>query len=129
MPVRLRFRPACSRDLAPASGDPTGQRLGGIGLARQAECSSLLLREGVLGGLLLGLAALGAAQLFARQFLVERLATIDADLAAFIFSAHTLDCGEPRLRLAKVPNHLSRVTPERLRVTLSEPRVTPQASV
>jgi hypothetical protein len=36
---------------------------------------------------------------------VERLATIDADLAAFIFSAHGVDCGEPSLRLAKVPPH------------------------
>ena len=56
---------------------------------------------------------------------MERLATIDADLAAFIFSAHTLDCGEPRLRLAKVPNHLSRVTPAHLRVTPEHLRVTP----
>src|SRR5260370_42657597 len=86
----------------------------------------LLLRESLLGGLLLRLAALGAAQLFTRQFLVERLATVDADLAAFIFSAHTLDCGEPRLRLAKVPNHLSRVTPERLRVRPPNLHVTPQ---
>ena len=49
---------------------------------------------------------------------MERLATIDADLAAFIFSAHTLDCGEPRLRLAKVPNYPGRVTLFSLRVTL-----------
>jgi hypothetical protein len=41
------------------------------------------------GGLLLRLSALRAAQLFTRQFLMKGLATIDADLAAFIFSAHT----------------------------------------
>jgi hypothetical protein len=55
-----------------------------------------------LGGFLLRLSALSAAQLFTRQFLMKRLATIDADLAAFIFSAHNVDCGEPRLWLAKV---------------------------
>jgi hypothetical protein len=54
------------------------------------------------GGFLLRLSALGTAQLFARQFLVKGLATIDADLAALIFSAHGLNCGEPRLYLAKV---------------------------
>jgi len=69
-----------------------------------------------LGGLLLGLSALGATQLFTGQLLVERLATIDADLAAFIFSAHTLDCGEPRLSLAKVSAQPGRVTPPRLLV-------------
>ncbi|MBV9327906.1 MAG: hypothetical protein JO352_29685 [Chloroflexi bacterium] len=42
------------------------------------------------GGLFFCLSALGAAQFFAGQLLVERLATIDADLAAFIFSAHAL---------------------------------------
>jgi hypothetical protein len=40
------------------------------------------------GCFLFGLSALGAAQFFAGQFFVKRLATIDADLAAFIFSAH-----------------------------------------
>src|SRR5262249_17672758 len=55
------------------------------------------------GRFLLRLPALGAAQLFTRQFLVEGLATVDTDLAAFIFSAHALDCGEPSLCLAKVP--------------------------
>jgi hypothetical protein len=42
------------------------------------------------GGLLLRLAALGAAQLFAREFFVKGLATGNADLAAFVFSAHAL---------------------------------------
>jgi hypothetical protein len=42
----------------------------------------------LLGGFLLRLSALGAAQLFTGQFLVKRLATIDADLAALVFSAH-----------------------------------------
>ena len=78
----------------------------------------------MLGGLFLSLSALGAAQLFARQLFVERLATIDADLAAFVFSAHTLDCGEPRLRLAKVPNYPGRVTLLSLRVTLLSLQVT-----
>ena len=55
---------------------------------------------------------------------MERLATIDTDLAAFVFSAHTLDCGEPRLRLAKVPNRLPRVTLFGLGVTLLAFRVT-----
>jgi len=59
-------------------------------------------RGSISGGFLLGLSALGAAELFAGQFLVKCLATIDADLAAFIFSAHTYDCGEPRHYLAKV---------------------------
>jgi hypothetical protein len=54
------------------------------------------------GGFLFRLPALGAPQLFARQLLVKGLATVDADLAALIFSAHVLDCGEPRLCLAKV---------------------------
>src|SRR3954451_19103011 len=48
-----------------------------------SECLSLS------GGFLFRLAALGAAQLFARQFFVERLAAIDANLTAFVFSAHT----------------------------------------
>jgi hypothetical protein len=86
-----------------------------------------------LGGLLLGLSALGATQLFTRQFFVERLATIDADLAAFVFSAHTLDCGEPRLYLAKVSARAGHVTLlrrpvtlRRLGVTLRRLGVTPQ---
>jgi hypothetical protein len=40
------------------------------------------------GSLLFRLSALRAAEFFACQFLVEGLATIDADLAAFVFSAH-----------------------------------------
>src|SRR3954449_11314871 len=40
------------------------------------------------GGLLFRLSALGATELFAGQLLVKRLATVDANLAAFIFSAH-----------------------------------------
>jgi hypothetical protein len=43
-----------------------------------------------LGGFLFRLSALGAAQLFTCQFLVEGLATVDADLAALVFSAHAL---------------------------------------
>src|ERR1700687_3633827 len=78
-----------------------------------------------LGGLLFRLPALGAAQLFTRQLFVERLATIDADLAAFIFSAHTLDCGEPRLYLAKVSAQPGRVTSQSLRVTPTRLAVTP----
>jgi hypothetical protein len=42
----------------------------------------------ISGSLLFRLSALRAAQFFARQFLMEGLATIDADLAAFVFSAH-----------------------------------------
>jgi hypothetical protein len=49
---------------------------------------------------------------------VERLATIDANLAAFIFSAHGLDCGEPSLFLAKVSAQAGHVTLLQLRVTL-----------
>ncbi len=118
--------PACViRRVRRLGGIRRVRRLGGIGPASQAECSALLLSPDVLGGLLLSLAALGAAQLFTCQFFVERLATIDADLAALVFSAHTLDCGEPRLRLAKVPNQLARVTPFCLRVTLRRYPVTP----
>jgi hypothetical protein len=40
------------------------------------------------GGLLFRLSALGATQFFAGELFVERLATIDANLAALIFSAH-----------------------------------------
>jgi hypothetical protein len=71
--------------------------------ARRRSISSLLdfLWIGS-GGLLLCLSALRTAELFTRQLLVEGLATIDADLAAFIFSAHVLDCGEPSLYLAKL---------------------------
>src|SRR5690242_20257791 len=69
-------------------------------LAAPCSASSLLclapsFRPGVWrqasrrsGGFLLRLSALGAAQLFTGQFLVKGLATIDANLAAFIFSAH-----------------------------------------
>jgi hypothetical protein len=41
------------------------------------------------GGLFFRLAALGAAELFARQLLVEGLAAVDANLTALVFSAHT----------------------------------------
>jgi hypothetical protein len=60
--------------------------------ARRRAISSLLalLLGPASGGLLLRLSTLGAAELFTRQFLVKGLATIDADLAAFIFSAHAL---------------------------------------
>ena len=74
-----------------------------------------------LGGFLFRLSALGATQLFTRQLFVEGLATVDADLAALVFSAHTLDCGEPSLHLAKVLAQPGRVTPFR-------PGVTPFAS-
>ena len=43
-----------------------------------------------LGGLLFRLPALGTAQLCTRQLLVKGLATVDADLAALVFSAHAL---------------------------------------
>jgi hypothetical protein len=76
------------------------------------------------GGFLFSLSALGAAKLFAGQFLVKGLATIDADLAAFIFSAHTYDCGEPRLHLAKVHRLPAYVTPVRPYVTHFSSNVT-----
>jgi hypothetical protein len=60
-----------------------------------------------LGGFLFRLAALGTAQLFTRQFLVEGLATIYADLTTFVFSAHAHDCGERSLWLAKVDGPLA----------------------
>jgi hypothetical protein len=55
---------------------------------------------------------------------VEGLATIDADLAAFIFSAHTHDCGERRLCLAKVPARAPGQPPRDARNRPSRPRVT-----
>jgi hypothetical protein len=55
-----------------------------------AHSSLLALLQGRSGGLLLGLSALRAAELFTRQFLMKGLATIDTNLAAFIFSAHAL---------------------------------------
>ena len=57
---------------------------------------------GFSGGFLFRLSALRTAQLFTRQLFMKGLATNNADLAAFVFSAHTYDCGEPRLSLAKV---------------------------
>ena len=114
-----RRLPDPSGGFAPAAG--RAAEVSGLGCIRSGLPGRMLLPawvRAVLGGLLFRLSALGAAQLFTRQLFVERLATIDADLAAFVFSAHTLDCGEPRLRLAKVPNHRARVTPFRLRVTL-----------
>ena len=93
---RRTFEQAARRP-APRSSEHDPPRL-----ARARLLTPSYLVRGRSGGFLLRLSALGTAQLFARQFLMEGLATIDANLAAFIFSAHVLNCGEPRLHLAKV---------------------------
>jgi hypothetical protein len=90
----------------PAARTAAGSRLGVKTPALKADRATAHS-----GRFLFRLSALGTAQLFARQFFVEGLATVDADLAAFVFSAHALDCGEPSLHLAKVPPFGHAVTP------------------